>query len=149
MKAEEKQRTAEVLTEKSLWMWVGFLLLHIKPLTLGQIYEIGTFTCDIESENLDLRRRIVPSAEMLMRYKSARQMQEIFLICAFRKRWKRWLFRHYILPRLTVAKFKKALDVVTDPCTANFFLTSIIFLRQVNAMTEPSQTIPPGQQSEE
>ena len=149
MNASEKQRTAEVITEKSVWMRIGLLFLHIKPLTLGQIYEIGSFTCDIESENLDLRKRIVPSAEMLMRYKSAKQMQEIFLVCAFRRKWKRWLFRRYILPRLTVAKFKTAVDVITDPCTANFFLTSIIFLRQVNAMTEPSQTIPLGQQSEE
>ena len=149
MKAEEKKKTAATLIEKSKWIRIGLLPIHLKPLTLGQIYEMGPYTNEIEGDNLNLRTRVIPSSEMLTRYRSAKQMQEIFLVCAFRKKWKRWLFRRYILKRLTLAKFQSAIEIITDACTANFFLTSIIFLRQTNAISEPSQTIAPGQQSEE
>ena len=149
MTTTEKKKTADVLTEKSVFMWIGRLPIFIKPLTLGQIYEMGEYVCQMEGRELDLKARLLASAEMFARYKSAEMMQEIFLIAAFRKRWKRRLFRRYILNRLTVAKFQKAMEVITNAYSANFFLTSIIFLRQTNQITEPSQTTALGQQSEE
>lgn len=149
MKHDEKKQTADVLLEKAVWTRVGLLPLRIRPLTLGQIYEMGEYTCQMEAENLDLKARIVASAEMLARYKSAKLMQEVFLICVFRKRWKRRLLRRYILNRLTIKKFQKAVEVITNAYSANFFLTSLIFLHQTNTITEPSQTTALGQQSEE
>lgn len=149
MKPDEKKQTADVLLEKAVWTRVGLLPLRIRPLTLGQIYEMGEYTCQMEAENLDLKARIVASAEMLARYKSAKLMQEVFLICVFRKRWKRRLLRRYILNRLTIKKFQKAVEVITNAYSANFFLTSLIFLHQTNTITEPSQTTALGQQSEE
>lgn len=149
MKAEEKKKTADILTERSRWIRVGWLPIRIRPLTLGQIYEMGEFTCQMEGKDLDMKARILASSEMLARYKSAKLMQEVFLIAAYRKRWKRRVFRRYILNRLTVKVFQKALEVITDAYTANFFLTSIIFLHQTNQVSEPNPTIAPGQQSEE
>ena len=149
MKATDKKKTAETLTEKSIFMWIGILPLFIRPLTLGQIYEMGEFVCQIEGRELDVKARILASAEMLARYKSAPMMQEVFLVCVFRRAWLRKIFRRYILNRLTVAKFQKAIEVITNAYTANFFLTSIIFLRQTNQITEPSQTTAHGQWSEE
>ena len=149
MTPEEKRKTADILTEKSLWTRVGWLPIRLRPLTLGQIYDMGEFTCQIEGEKLDMKSRIIASAEMLARYKSAKLMQEIFLICAFRKRWKRRLFRRYIINRLTVSRLQKAIEVITNAYTANFFLTSIIFLKQTTKITEPKQTTALGQQSEE
>ena len=149
MKAEEKNKTAATLTERSKWIRIGLLFIHLKPLTLGQIYEMGPYTSKIEGDNLNLQSRIIPSSEMFSRYRSAVQMQEIFLVCAFRQRWKRWLFRRYILKRLTLSMFQSVVEIITDACTANFFLTSIIFLRQTNAISEPIQTTARGQQSEE
>ena len=149
MTQEEKKKTADILTEKSKWVRVGWLPILIKPLTLGQIYEMGVFTCEIEGKELNIKARVLASAEMLARYKSAQMMQEIFLVAAFRKRWKRRLFRSYIFNRLTISMFQKALEVITNAYTANFFLTSIIFLRQTNQITEPNPTTVRGQQSEE
>lgn len=110
---------------------------------------MGEFACQIEGDDINMNARIVASAEMLIRYHSAKLMQEIFLVCAFRKRWKRKLFRRYILNRLTVAKFQKAIEAITSAYTANFFLTSIIFLHQTKAITEPNQTTAHGLSSEE
>lgn len=149
MTTTDKKKTSDILTEKSVFVRIGFLPIFIKPITLGQIYEMGEFVCQIEGKELDMKAKLLASAEMLARYKSAKMMQEIFLVCAYRKRWKRRLFRRYILNRLTVAKFQKAIEVITNAYSANFFLTSIIFLRQTNQITEPNQTTARGQQWEE
>ena len=149
MKTTDKKKTADVLTERSLWVRVGMLPIRIRPLTLGQIYEIGPHACQLEAEGLDMKARIIASAEMFARYASARQMQEIFLICAFRKRWMRKVLRRYIINRLTVRMFQRAVTVMTNAFSANFFLTSIISLHQMNQVTEPKITTPLGQSSEE
>ncbi len=118
-------------------------------MTLGQIFEMGEYVDSMEGEGLELNKKMNVAAEMLARYKSAPMMQETFLIGAFRHRWMRRLFRSYILKRLTIRKFQKVLDVITDSYGANFFLTSIIFLHRTKPMTEPKQTTALGQQSEE
>ena len=149
MKTTDKKKTAEVLTEKSLWMRIGLLPIIMRPLTLGQIYEMGEFVNDIDTGDVDLKDKMNVVAEMLARFKNVPLMQEIFLVCAYRRRWKRWIFRRYIFRRLTVSHFQKAMEIITNAYTANFFLTSIIFLRQTKPMTEPKQTTPLGQQWEE
>jgi len=149
MTAEEKSKVASALTEKSTWMMVGLLPIRLKPITLGQIFEMGEFVNDINSEGLSVNARINTIAEMLLKYKNAPLMQEVFIVCAFRNRWMRKIFRRYILKRLTVGHFQKVIEHITKAYTANFFLTSIIFLHQTKPMTEPKQTTPLGQQSEE
>lgn len=149
MTTKDKKKTADILTERSKWVRIGLLFIRIRPLTFGQIYEMGEYVNQIEVGDLDLKAKINLAAEMLAHYKSAPLIQETFLVTAYRRRWKRRLFRSYILKRLTVRHFATALEVITDAFTANFFLTSIIFLRQTRMITEPSQTTPLGQQSEE
>lgn len=149
MKTTDKKKTADALTERNRWMRVGLLPIMLRPLTLGQIYEMGEFVNDLDVGNLDMKEKLNIVAEMLAKYKNVPLMQQTFLVCAYRRRWKRWLFRRYILKRLTVRHFQKVMDIVTDAYTANFFLTSIIFLTQTKPMTEPKQTTPLGQQSEE
>lgn len=149
MKTTDKKKTADALTEKSIWIWVGLLPICLSPLTFGQIYEMGEFVNDLDTEGLDLERKMNVVAEMLSKYKNAPLMQEIFMVCAFRRRWKRSLFRRYILKRLTVRHFQSVITVITESYTANFFLTSTIFLHQTKPMTEPKPTTPLGQPSEE
>ena len=149
MNATDKKKTADILTERSRWMRIGLLPVRLRPLTLGQIYEMGEFVDGLEVDGLNVKEKVNLAAEMLARYKSARLMQEVFLVTAFRRRWKRAIFRRYVLRRLTVRQFKTCVEVITDAFTANFFLTSIIFLGQTKTMTEPSQTTALGQQSEE
>lgn len=145
MKPTEKKKVADALVERSEWTHIGLLPIHLRPLTLGQIYETGEFACQLEADGLDMHKNIVATAEMLLRYKSSVQLQEIFLVCAFRRKWMRRVFRRYILRRLTVSRFQKALSVCIDAFSANFFLTSIIFLHQANQITEPKTTTPLGQ----
>lgn len=149
MNREEKKKTADTLLERSVWVRIGLLPIRLRPLTLGQIYEMGQFTCEMNDEGIDPKKRIVASAEMLSRYDNAPLMQEVFMVCAFRTPWIRRVFRRYILRRLTVGKFQKAIEVITNSYTANFFLTSIIFLHQTTKISEPNQTTHLGQQSEE
>lgn len=149
MTSSEKKHTADTLTEKSGWVRVGLLPFILRPLTFGQIYEMGEYVHGIDAEGLNLNDRVYPIAEMLTRYGNAKPMQEIFIIGAFRRRWTRWMFGRYVRKRLTLNHFKKLMEIVVNAYTANFFLTSIIFLRQTKPMTEPSQTTARGQQSEE
>lgn len=142
MKATDKKKTADALTERSTWMRIGWLPIRLRPLTLGQIYEMGEFVENLQAEGLDLNndKRFNLVAEMLTRYESAQLMQEAFMITAYRRRWARKLFRKYILKRLTIRKFQPVLGVITDSYAANFFLTSIIFLHQTKPITEPKPT---------
>ncbi len=149
MNATEKKKTADALTERTVWTHIGLLPIRLRPLTLGQIYEMGEYVDKMEGDGLELEKKFNMAAEMLARYKSAEMMQETFLICAYRRRWARRLFRGYILHRLTIRKFQKALAVITDAFSANFFLTSIIFLHKTKPMTEPKQTTHHGQPLEE
>lgn len=149
MKTEDKKKVVNALTEHSTWMRIGWLPIRLRPLTLAQIYEMGVYTNEMDAEGLEEGKKFNVAAEMLSRYQSAQLMQEVFLVCAYRKHWMRRLFRRYILNRLTIRGFQKVLEIITDGYAANFFLTSIIFLHQTKPMTEPSQTTHHGQQSEE
>lgn len=149
MKTTEKKMTADALTERSMLMRIGLLPILLRPLTLGQIYEMGEFVNDLDVDGLDGKEKMNLFAEMLLKYKNVPMMQETFLVCAYRSRWKRWLFRRYILKRLTAGHFRKVIDYTSSTYTANFFLTSIIFLHLTKQMTEPKQTTPHGQQWEE
>lgn len=151
MKATDKKKTADALTESSSWMRIGWLPIRLRPLTFGQIYEMGEFVENLQAEGLDLNndKRFNIVAEMLARYESAPLMQEAFMIAAYRRRWARKLFRNYILKRLTIRKFQPVLGVITDSYAANFFLTSIIFLHQTKPITEPKPTTHLGPSLEE
>ena len=149
MKKEDKKLTADTLTERSHWMRIGILPIRLRPLTLAQIYEMGEYIASMDSEGLKIKGIFNAAAEMLSKYKNVPLMQETFLVTAYRRRWMRRLTRHYILHRLTIKHFQKALEVIMSAYTANFFLTSIIFLRQTKPITEPRQTTAHGQQSEE
>ncbi|MCF2559471.1 hypothetical protein I6E23_05815 [Prevotella brevis] len=142
MKATDKKKTADAITEHSTWMRIGWLPIRLRPLTLGQIYEMGEFVENLQAEGLDLNndKRFNLVAEMLSRYKSAPLMQDAFMIAAYRRCWARKLFRKYILQRLTIRKFQPVLEMITDSYAANFFLTSIIFLHQTKPITEPKPT---------
>lgn len=151
MKDEEKKTIADTLNEVSTLIKVGALPLKIRPLTLGQIYEMGAVANDIDVTDITGSNaesiRIMPA--IIQHHKDARRMQEIFVICAFRSRIKRFLFGWYIRRKLRVVHFQELISYISTSFNANFFLTSIIFLRQTVIMTEPSPTTAPGQQSEE
>lgn len=149
MEKEKKQKVANALAERSHWIRVGWMHIRIKPLTLAQIYDMGAAANDINGDDLQSADKVNIIALLMKHAKDAKAMQDVFLVCAYRKKWKRWLFGKYLKSRLTVEHFNKLLATIATTFNANFFLTSIIFLSQTKIMTEPSQTTPLGQSSEE
>lgn len=148
MKTADKKRTAETLKEKPVKIKVGWLSFKIKPLTLMQIYEMSVFANDIKKPSWKDNDKVNIIGEIIAHGNDARLMCEIFIVCAFRKVWKRHLFGRYIRKHLDIYAFNELVKFIGLSFNANFFLTSITFLTQAIVMTEP-QTIPPGQQSEQ
>ena len=149
MKTEDKRSTADVLTEKPIWIKVGKLRFKARPLTLAQIYEMGAIANDINADGLQEKTRIQVLAELIAHHNDAKIMGEVFIVCLFRSRFCRTLFRPYIKHRLTITVFQQLMTYIAKSFNANFFLTSIIFLRQTTTMTEPKQMTAHGQLSEE
>lgn len=148
MKKTEKKAVADALSERSHWLRIGWLLIRFRPLTLSQIYDMGEAANDINGEDVKDKKFDNFFVPLMNHAKDAKAMQDVFLVCAYRKRWKRWLFGRYIKNRLTEKHFNYLLNIIATTFNANFFLTSIIFLSQTKMMTEPSQTTPLGQSSE-
>lgn len=149
MKKEEKRKVANALAERGTWIRVGWMFIYFRPITLSQIYDMGAAANDIDGSDLQSDDKVSLIAALLKHSKDAKAMQNVFLVCAFRKRWKRWLLGRYIRNRLTVEHFNRLLSTIATTFNANFFLTSIIFLSQTKIITEPSQTTARGQSSEE
>lgn len=148
MQKEEKEKVANTLAERSNWIKVSWMCIRIKPLTLSQIYDMGAAASEINSNDLQVTDKVNIIALLMKHAKDAKALQDVFLVCAYRKKWKRSLFGKWLRNKLTVEHFNRLLAIIAATFNANFFLTSIIFLSQTKIMTEPSQTIPLGQSSE-
>lgn len=153
MKRREKQQVADTLTEKPLKIKIGVFPFHVKQPTLGQIYEMGAAAVDIDEKDIqqkvDTKQRVNVIAEAIAHYKDAHLMQQAFLVLVFRSRFWRRFWRRYIFHRLTIDIFNHLMEYIGKSVNINFFLTSIIFLKQTTKITEPSLTTAHGQQSEE
>lgn len=153
MKKAEKQQVADVLVEKATKIKVGLFTFRVKQPTLGQLYEMGAVANDIDEKDIqqkiDTNQRVNIIAEAISHYKDARIMQQVFIILVFRSRFWRWFWRRYVFHRLTINIFNQLMVFMSKSVNINFFLTSIIFLRQTTKITDPSQTTAHGQQSEE
>lgn len=110
---------------------------------------MGVAANDINADDLQHMGKVNIIAVLIKHAKDAMALQDVFLVCAYRKKWKRWLFGRYLRNRLTVEHFNKLLTQIATTFNANFFLTSIIFLSHTKIMTEPSQTTAHGLSSEE
>lgn len=148
MKTSEKKHVAETLMEKSTKIKVGRFSFEVKPLTFMQIYEMAAVANDIKKPSWKPGDKINVLQETITHGNDARLMCEIFVICAFRKTWKRRFWRRYITKRLNVNAFNDLIQFISHSFNVNFFLTSITFLSQTIAMTEPTTTRH-GQSSEE
>ena len=148
MKKTDKEKVVRALTEATSKVWVGKLRITLRPITFAQIYEMGACAHEIKPINIKDGDKVNTMHELFEHYKDAKAMGEIFLVCAYRKGWKRRLFRKYILSRLTINEFNKLIKFISTSFNANFFLTSINFLSQAKIMTEPTTTLH-GPSSEE
>ena len=58
MKSEEKREVANTLSEKGIWIRIGFLPFRLRPITLAQIYEMGAIANDINADGLEEKKKI-------------------------------------------------------------------------------------------
>lgn len=147
-KENVQKQVAKTMSERPIVLWFGFIPFLVRPITFTQIYDLGSVSKDmpeIEQQKIDGRTNV---SATLMYYEEAGRMSEIAVMTIFRSLWMRKLFRKYIKKRLTVHKYKKLQDYMAQTMDANFFLSTIIFLKGLNEMTKPTNTpevIVPGQ----
>ena len=146
MKSEEKREVANTLSEKGIWIRIGFLPFRLRPITLAQIYEMGAIANDINADGLEEKKKIKILAETIAHYNDARIMSKVFVICLFRSLLMRFLFGWYIRHNLTMREYEKLITFESTSFNINFFLTSIIFLKKTTTMTNPNLTTAHGQQ---
>ena len=146
MKSEEKREVANTLSEKGIWIRIGFLPFRLRPITLAQIYEMGAIANDINADGLEEKKKIKILAETIAHYNDARIMSKVFVICLFRSLLMRFLFGWYIRHNLTMREYEKLITFESTSFNINFFLTSIISLKKTTTMTNPNPTTAHGQQ---
>lgn len=117
----------------------------VKPLTLSQIYEMGVYANEMKPGDWQENDKVNVLQEIFKHHNDARLMCEVFIVCAFRKRFMRWLFGRYVRKHLNIVSFNELIKFIATSFNANFFLTSITFLTQTKTITEP-RTTPHGQQ---
>lgn len=148
MKTLDKDKVARTLAEQSVRIKVGMFRFKVKPLTFMQIQQMGVFANDIKTPTWKDGQKVNILPLLFEHADSARLMSEIFIVCAFRKSWTKWLFGRYIRKHLDILAFNELIKFISTSFNANFFLTSITFLTQTKIMTEPITTHH-GQQSEQ
>ena len=145
METADKERVHSTLTEKPVKIKVGKLTFKLRPLTLAQIYEIGAIGNELSDDDLGSKDKVKVLAEVIAHYKDAKVMQDMFIAALLPGKIKRFLFKRYVLKRLTVTVFNEFVAYVSRSLDVNFFLTSIIILRRTVEITNPSETTALGQ----
>ena len=148
MKTSDKEKVAKTLAEASVKIKVGKFRFRVKPLTFMQIYEMGVFGNAVKKPTWKEGDKVNIIPILFENSETAHLMSEIFIVCAFRKKWARKVWGRYIRKHLDIMAFNELVKFISGSFNANFFLTSIIFLTKMNIMTEP-KTTPLGQQSEQ
>ena len=146
MKSEEKREVANTLSEKGIWIRIGFLPFRLRPITLAQIYEMGAIANDINADGLEEKKKIKILAETIAHYNDARIMSKVFVVCLFRSLIMRFLFGWYIRHNLTMREYEKLITFESTSFNINFFLTSIIFLKKTTTITNPNTTTAQAQE---
>lgn len=142
--------TSDTLSEKPRLIRFGFLFFTMKPLTLAQIWEIGSVleTQEIKPINGDVN----VMAEMLERVENIKAAQEIAVIMLFRSRWKRKLFGWFVKSRLTMGRYQQMMEYYLMTLRAAFFLiclTSLKGIKEVTKKTNTAEATALGDSSEE
>ena len=140
MRTADKATTADILLEKPMKVRVGWKTFTLRPITLGQIWEMGVFANDIKEPDWADGTKVNIIQELFKHSNDAKLMCEIFIVCAFRKKIWRKVWGRYIRKRLTVLHFNELIKFISNSFNANFFLTSITFLSQTKKMTEATTT---------
>lgn len=135
---KQTQLTSDTLSEKPRLIRFGFLFFMMKPLTLAQIWEVGSVLegQEIKPVNGDVN----VMAEMLERVDNIKAAQEIALIMLFRSRLKRTLFGWFVRSRLTMGRYQKMMEYYLMTLRAAFFLICLTSLKGIKEVTKKTNT---------
>lgn len=119
--------TSATIKEKGTWIRFGLLPVHLKPLTLAQIWEIGELvnTC----EQLDIQGTFNGIEKMLSMHKDIRVLQKVVIKAIFRSSIARFLFGWYIAKKTTMTRYNEVITFCAQSFNAPFFFQSMTFLR--------------------
>lgn len=131
-------KTADVITEKPIWMRFGLLYFVLRPMTMAQIYEVGALV--EKTEGLALKGEFNPIVEMLSRYQDVNTCSQVATIMLFRSRLMRKLFGWYVRHNMTMSRYKQIIEFGAITFQAGFFLTSFSFLRGAKETTKMTNT---------
>lgn len=118
---------------------IGFFWFKIKPLTLSQIWEIGSIVENLEQLDIENSNANIVT-EMMKRSDMIKECLDIVLTIIFRGKIKRFLFGRYIKKRLTMNHYKKIIEYSLISFQAAFFLTSLTFLKGTKTITSQTNT---------
>lgn len=127
-------KTIDTITEKGRFFLIGLLPLHVRPLTLSQVIEIGEITSYMnEAGDVKDGKDIFKFA-----YNSpidVECLQEIALVAIFRNKIKRKMFGWYVRKRMNTRTLKKCMSMVFESFDYAFFFNASVFLRGVTKIT--------------
>lgn len=131
-------KTADVITEKPMWIRFGLLYFLMKPMTMAQIYEVGAIV--EKTEGIDLKGEFNPVVEMLSRYEDVNTCSQVAVTMLFRSRIMRKVFGRYVRHNMTMTHYKRIIEFGAITFQAGFFLTSFTFLRGAKETTKMTNT---------
>lgn len=119
--------TSATIKEKGTWIRFGLLPFYIRPMTLGQIWEIGELVekCDV----IELEGRFNAIEEILKHSKDLRLLQKVVVKAVFRSGLLRFLLGWYIKRKTTMGVYGKVISYCAESFNAPFFFQSMTFLR--------------------
>lgn len=129
----DEKKTSDVLTEKGVWIKFGLLPLHIKPLNLSQIWEIGEIVS--KCEVVELSGKFNAIEKMLAYHDELKNLQEIVIKAVFRGSVARFLLGRYIKSKTTMNVYKQIIAFCAQSFDAQFFFQSMTFLRGAKEVT--------------
>lgn len=128
--AQTQTRTADTITERGYFVFVGILPIYVRPLTFGQVVEIGELASmledyDAETDTKNMAKYVIEHTA------DVELLQEIAIIALFRSKIKRRLFGWYIRRHMNTRNYKKAFKAIYGTFDYAFFFTSSLFLKEI------------------
>lgn len=115
----------------------GIIPIHIKPLTLSQIWEIGEIVS--KCEVVELNGKFNAIEKMLSYHGELKHLQNVVIKAVFRSSVARFLFGRYIKSKTTMNVYKQVIAFCAQSFDAPFFFQSMNFLRGAKEVTMNTQ----------
>lgn len=130
--------TSDTISEKPRLIRFGFLFFTMRPLTLSQIWEVGSILEDTEIIEVKNGENVISA--MLSRVSNIKASEKILVVMLFRNKAFRKLFGWHIRKHLTMARYEKMMEYYLATLRAAFFLISFTSLKGIKEITKRTNT---------